>query len=36
MNATEGDYSSPSTGFVFITHYGHVGLQSVAAGVQGQ
>ena len=36
VNATEGDYSPPSTGLIFITDYGHVVLQSVVAGVQGQ
>lgn len=36
LNATEAEHSPPSTGFIFITDYGHVALQSVAAGVQGQ
>lgn len=36
LNATEGDYSPPSSGFIFISDYGHVVLQSVATGVQGQ
>lgn len=36
LNATEGDYPPPSTGFIFITDYGHGVLQSVVAGVQGQ
>lgn len=35
LNATEDDYSPPSTGFIFITDYGHVVLQSVAAGMRG-
>lgn len=36
LKATEGAYSPPSSGFIFISGYGHAVLQSAAAGVQGQ
>lgn len=36
LKATEGAYSPRSSGFIFISGYGHVELQSVATGVQGQ
>lgn len=36
LKATEGAYSPPSSGFIFISDYGHVVLQSAATGVQGQ
>lgn len=36
LNATETEHSPPSTGFILITDYGHVALQSVTARVQGQ
>lgn len=36
LNTTEGDYLPPRAGFIFITDYEHVVLQSVVAGVEGQ